>query len=82
MLHVQMELQKEWEKILTASQSSDYATAILTCRKLQMRSDISPEQRSSIDGTMNEVNERLTAAAQKGDVAAQKALQDIRAQWR
>jgi len=71
-------LKDDWSKILAAANSHDYTTAILTCRKLQAFTELTPEQRAAVNDTMTAVNNQFTAAVAKGDADALKALQDLR----
>jgi galactitol-specific phosphotransferase system IIB component len=76
------EIKVDWEKVVTASSSNDYATAILTCRKLQAQGALTPEQSTAVSDTMTAMNNQMTAAAQKGDQNATKAIEEVRKNWR
>jgi hypothetical protein len=67
---------------LAAAASTDYATAILSCRKMQAQSELTPEQRTVINDTMTAMNNQMNAAAQKGDPKALKAVEEVRKRWR
>ena len=72
----------KWETILSAANSKDYATAILTGRKLQGQADLTLEQRTAVSDKVTELNNELTTAAQKGDQTAIKAIEEMRKRWR
>lgn len=74
--------QADWSRALEATRTNDFALAILTFRKLQGQTDLTPEQRAALTDRMATANEQLAAAVQKGDSNAVKALEEIRAHWR
>jgi hypothetical protein len=76
------EIKADWEKTMSAVTSNDYATAILTCRKLQEQSELTPEQHTAVNDTMTAVNDRLAAAVEKGDQNAINAMDEVRKNWR
>jgi hypothetical protein len=76
------EIKAEWEKIATADTANDYVTVIQSTRKLLPQITLTPEQRSALVDTMTAANIRMMDAAQKGDVAAQQAVADVRKGWR
>jgi hypothetical protein len=76
------DVKDQWNKILAAAASNDYATAILGCRKLTATPDITTEQRAAANTTFAAVSQKMFDAAQKGDAAAQQAVQDVRKGWR
>lgn len=76
------EVQKGWQLALAAAETNDFATAILTLRKLQSHANPTPEQQAAITARMNAINDQLAAAIQKGDPEATKAMQEIRDRWR
>ena len=75
-------IQADWKLAVEAAQTNDYATAFLTLRKLQGQTDLTPEQRTAVDGKMTQVNDAMLAAVQKGDPEAKKAFDEIRRRWR
>ncbi len=76
------EIKADWDKALAAAATNDYATALLTCRKLQGLEALTPDQRAAVAKTMAAVEARLMDAAQKGDANATNALAEIRRHWR
>ena len=76
------EIKTDWEKARSAAASHDFASAILTCRKLQTQGGLTPQQLTVVVGTMTAVNNQLLEAAQKGDQKAIQALEEIRKGWR
>ena len=72
----------DWQKITTAADAKDYATAILTGRKLQSQGQLTPEQLDELNATITTVNSQMTTAAQAGNPEALKAVQTIRDHWR
>lgn len=74
--------QADWNRALEAAKTNDFAVAILTFKKLQGQTDLTPEQRTAVTDRMTALNEQLAAAVQKGDANAIKALEEIRTRWR
>src|SRR5258707_13756507 len=75
------EIKAQWDKVAGAVSSNDYATAILTCRKLLGPPGLTGEQIAAVNDAMTAENNRMTAAAEKGDPNALKAIEEIRAHW-
>ena len=76
------EIKTDWEKARSAAASHDYATAILTCRRLQTQGGLTPQQLTAVTGAITAVNNQLLEAAQKGDQKAIQALEEVRNGWR
>jgi hypothetical protein len=76
------EIKAAWQNALSAAASHDYATAILTCRMLQMQSNLNSQQLASVVDTITAVNNELLAAVQKGDQNAIHAMEEVRKGWR
>jgi hypothetical protein len=76
------EVQADWQLAVAAAGTNDFATAILTLRKLQSRANLTPEQQAVVAARMGSLNEQLAAAVQKGDPEATKALEEVRRRWR
>ncbi|MGA2865402.1 MAG: hypothetical protein ABSF95_13085 [Verrucomicrobiota bacterium] len=72
------EIKAAWDRALAAAQSNDYAAAYLTLRQLRAQSDLTPGQLEAINAQSTLVNDRMAAAAQKGDTNALQAIQEIR----
>jgi len=75
-------IKAEWEKIVAAHISKDYATAMISCRKMQLQPGLTTEQLTSINDMIGTLNTEMSAAAQKGDQNAIKAIEEIRKNWR
>jgi len=75
-------IKDDWAKTLAAVSSRDYSTAIISCRKLQALTELTPEQRVAVNKTLAAVSQQMTAAAAKGDPDAIKAIQEMRKQGR
>jgi hypothetical protein len=76
------EIKAEWDKIVAAHAANDYATVILTCRKLLPQSALTPEQLAALKDTMTAANAEMMDGVKKGDPAAAKALEQVNSQWR
>jgi hypothetical protein len=74
--------QSSWQLAVDAATTNDYATAVLTLRKLQAQPDLTPEQRTAVNDRMTAVNTQLAAALEKGDPNATKAIQEIKQRGR
>jgi hypothetical protein len=75
-------IKNDWETIQASAATNNYVVAILTCRKMQALAELTPDQRDAVNSVMTDVNDRMTTAAQKGDPAALRAIEDLRKQWR
>jgi len=75
------DVKTNWDLIVTATAANDYAPAIIGCRNLQRRTDLTDEQRAAVNDTVTALNAKMSAAAQKGDAKALKAVEDVRAGW-
>jgi hypothetical protein len=67
-----------WQVGLAASRTNDYVGGQTILFKL-MNLDLTPEQREAVNRETTALNQRLYAAVDKGDPAAQKAMQELRA---
>jgi Sec-independent protein translocase protein TatA len=73
----QPELQQMWAVALEAGRTNDYFGAQTLLWKLK-RQELTDAQRQALDNQMKGLNERLSAALDKGDPAAQAALRQLR----
>jgi hypothetical protein len=67
-----------WEKALSAVSSSDYATALISLKKIKEQSGLTPDQTEAVGRTATAINDQMYEAANKGDEKAKQALQDLR----
>ena len=79
---VSPEIKADWGKAMSAAASHDYATAILTCRKLQTQGKLTPQQLTAVNDTMTALNGQLLDGLQKGDPDAIRATKEVRQGWR
>ncbi len=75
------ELKQTWQDALAADKKNDYATAHKLLTSLQTQ-ELSTDQREAVKKVFANLSERLRAALENGDPAAQKALQEIRSTTR
>ena len=75
-------IKADWGKAMSAFASHDYATAILTCRKLQMQKELTPQQLTAVIDTITIVNNQLLDGLKKGDQNAIQANEEVRKNWR
>lgn len=76
------DLRTDWEAVVDASRKNDFVTGILGCRKLQGRTDLTDQQRASVNEAMQSLNDRMSSAAARGDVNASNAIVELRKRWR
>ncbi len=70
------ELTQSWAGALDASKTNDYFGAETLLYRL-MRQGINPEQKQAVEHELTIVNDRLTAALDKGDAEAKAALDQL-----
>jgi hypothetical protein len=71
------EIKADWSKAVSAATTNDYATAIITCRKLQMIKELTPQQVTAINATISALNQEILEGLQKGDPSAIQANETI-----
>lgn len=76
------EIKGQWDKIVAAYGTNDYATVIISCFKLLPNNALTPEQRAALKNTMTAENGQMMEAIKKGDPAAIKANEEVNKQWR
>jgi len=72
------EVKQMWTKASEASKANDYTTAYNLYYEL-VNTGLSPEQKAALSKANAALNDRLMAALDKGDPAAQQALQEMKA---
>lgn len=72
------DVKQTWERALAASQTDDYLGAHTNLVSLLGR-DITPEQLVAVQNALSALNERMYAAAAKGDESARKAVAALKA---
>ena len=73
------EVKQAWEAGLKADKANDYVTANTSFRSLLTNKDINPDQLMAVQTALGGLNDRMNEAASKGDAAAQKALESLKA---
>jgi Tfp pilus assembly protein PilV len=76
------EILVRWQQAMEATKTNNYVTAVLSLRKLQMDTSLTSEQQTAVTEQMAFVNQNLSAAEQRGDPDAKKAMEEIRLRWR
>jgi hypothetical protein len=71
------EVKRVWQAALEADRTNGYAAA-LTLYYSMLRENLTPEQHDAVGRVSTSLKQRLSDAAQKGDAAAQAALQEFR----
>ncbi len=71
------ELKQSWARAQAAAGTNNYAMAILTLRSL-LPQNLSVDQVEAVQNAIRTYNVKLVNAAGRGDVAAQKGLEDLR----
>lgn len=59
-------------------QTNGYAAAVLSLKKVYRAENLSPEQQKAVNDTLTAINDKMYAAANKGDAQAAQAIQDLR----
>ena len=75
------DMKQMWSTALEASKTNDYVGGQLLFGKL-LAMELSPAQRDAVSKESTALNQRLYDAFSKGDPAAQKAMQELRANRR
>lgn len=75
------ELQAMWQTGQAAAKSNDYARAYISFMKLRRQTNLTPEQVSAATEMATTVNNRMYAAASKGDTNAQNAIRQVDRAW-
>jgi hypothetical protein len=68
-----------WEQAVAADKTSDYVAAQTAIRQLRQQS-LTPEQQGAVENAARANGEKLLNAFNKGDPAAQKAMEALRQQ--
>jgi hypothetical protein len=71
------DLKQIWMTALEASKTNDYVGAQTMLYGL-LNQNLSPDQKNAVTKESTALNDRLYAALEKGDPAAQKAMEDLR----
>ncbi len=72
------EMKQTWENGLKAEKANDYLTASTNFRAL-LSKQITPDQLVAVQTALGALNYRINEAAAKGDAAAQKAVEALKA---
>lgn len=70
-------VKQRWSAVLEAAKTNDYVGAQNLLYGLSLR-ELTDEQRQAVSKTLAEVYQRMSTAAEKGDPAALKALEELR----
>jgi hypothetical protein len=71
------EVKQMWQAAVAADHTNDYAAGITLYYSL-MREELTPEQQAVVAKLSTNLKQRMSDAADKGDPAAQAALQELR----
>lgn len=71
------DVKQVWQAALQADGTNDYAGALTLYYSL-LRENLTPEQQASVARVSTSLKQRMSDAAQKGDPAAQAAMQALR----
>ena len=66
-----------WTLAVEASKTNDYVTAYNMLYSLGSQ-NLSPDQKQAVTKQTTALNDRMLAGVEKGDPAAQKALEDLK----
>lgn len=72
------EIQQKWDKALQDDKANNYAAAGKAYFELLRTPNLSPEQLQAVQNAAAALNQKMYAAADKGDAAAQKAINELR----
>jgi hypothetical protein len=67
-----------WEKALTAAGTNDYVPAVLMCRTLAAREDLTPDQKTTVENKLSDIYDKMNSKAGNGDKQAQAAIDELR----
>lgn len=70
------EVKQNWDAALAAEKANDYVASLSLFNEL-LQQNLSPEQRDAASKEMTALNQRMYDAANKGDAAAKKAVEDL-----
>ena len=71
------ELKQNWAQAQGAAGTNDYVVAILTLRSM-LHQNLSKEQLEAVQNALSTYDAKLMKAADRGDPAAQRALETLR----
>ena len=67
-----------WDAATAAINSKDYLGALTNLDKLQAQTDLSADQQKAVAAAEANIRDQMYTAANKGDTAAQQALDELR----
>jgi hypothetical protein len=67
-----------WISATAAMKTNGYAVALLTLRELGAKPGLTEAQQKVVASYSTSINDQMYAAADKGDAAAKKALEELR----
>ncbi len=67
-----------WDTAMDAMKTNGYASATLALQNLLQQTNVTPEQTQAAHETVVAVSDKMYEAANKGDAAAQQAIQELR----
>jgi len=67
-----------WDAATSAMSSNNYLGAITNLDSLLAQTDLSDEQKKAVTAAESSIRDRMYTAANKGDAAAQQALDELR----
>jgi hypothetical protein len=71
------EVKQAWQAALDADRTNDYVKGLSLCSSL-LGETLPPEQRNAVARLSTSLKQRMSDAADKGDAAAQAAVQELR----
>lgn len=72
------EIKQKWDKALQDDKANNYAAAGKAYFELLRTPNLSPEQLQAVQNAAAALNQKMYDAADKGDAAAQKAIDELR----
>lgn len=72
------EVKANWEASKAAMKTNGYVPATIALMNLQSVTTLSPDQRKAVDDTVTAVSDQMYEAANNGDAAAQRAIDELR----
>ncbi|HPC62939.1 MAG TPA: hypothetical protein PKX23_19920 [Verrucomicrobiota bacterium] len=72
------EIKQKWDKALQDDKANNYAAAGKAYFELLRTPNLSPEQLQAVQNAAAALNQKMYEAADKGDAAAQKAIDELR----
>jgi hypothetical protein len=69
-------VKESWTQAVACAQTNDYAAATILMKELR-KQELTPEQSAAVEASLKTVMEAMYEAAERGDPAAKKAIEEL-----